>query len=200
MKTSFIGAAALGAAALFALAGSAQAQGYGLSGSAAGVCVLNGNQLVATSAVGKAVDARLKQLQAQVTSELTPEKTSIENDIKALQTAYAAATTAAARQPLQAREQALNTRANTYQQKVSQRQAEMQATTQKALQRISTEANPLIRQVGSQRACGVILDSGSVIDANPAMDITTAAVAALDAKITTFTFNRETVAAQAAGQ
>lgn len=203
MKTIFNAAAAVGVSATLAFAGSAQAQaqapqGFSLAGNVAGVCVLNGPQLVATSAVGKSVEARLKQLQQAVTSELTPEKTAIENEGKSLSAAAKAATTPAQQQPLQARAQTLDNRANAYQQKASLRSAELQATSQKALARINSEAVPVVRQVGAQRSCGVILDSSAVIEANPSMDITAAVIAGLNAKIQTFSFERENLAAQAA--
>jgi outer membrane protein len=203
MKTMFNAAAATGAAALLVFAGSAQAQtqapqGFSLGGNVAGVCVLNGPQLVATSSVGRAVEARLKQLQQAVTAELTPEKTAIENEGKSIAAAAKAATTAAQQQPLQARAQTLDNRANAYQQKAQLRSAELQATSQKALQRINAEAVPVVRQVAAQKSCGVVLDSSAVIEANPAMDITPAVIAGLNAKIQTVAFERENLAAQAA--
>lgn len=202
MKIISVGGALLSAVASLAVAGGASAQsapqGYSLTGQAPGVCVLNGRQLVGTSAVGKAVDARLKQLQQAVAAELTPEKNSIENEDKAISAAAKTATTAAQQQPLQARAQALSNRAGAYQQKAQIRSAEMAATEQKALARINNEAVPVVRQVAGQRNCGVIIEASAVVEANPALDITPAVVSGLDAKITTFDFQRENLAAQAA--
>ena len=49
----------------------------------------------------------------------------------------------------------------------------------------------MIRALYTQRNCGVLFDRQAVFAANPAMDVTDAAVAALNAKIQTFTFERE---------
>ena len=200
MTTKLFSAVALGAVAAFALTAPASAQSggnFGLTGAAPGVCLINSGVLISQSAVGKAVDARLKQLAAAVSSELSPEKTAIENEDKSLTAAAKAATTAAQQQPLQQRAQALGNRVNNYQQKASQREAELRATRDKALSRIGTEAQPVIRQVANTKACGVVLDTQGVLDANASADITAGVVTALNARISTFTFERENLAAQA---
>jgi outer membrane protein len=50
---------------------------------------------------------------------------------------------------------------------------------------------PLIRQAYQQKNCSVLLQRSAIVIANPAMDITPQVVAALNAKITTFAFDRE---------
>lgn len=197
MKSQLL-SAALAGAALVAFGAPASAQSYGLTANTPGICILNSGQLISQSAVGKAVDARLKQLGAQVNSELTPEKTAIETEDKSLAAALQAATTDASRQALGPRVQALETRIGNFQQKGSLRQAELQATQQKALAQVSDQARPAIKAVAAQKSCALVLDAAVVADANPAMDITAAAVAALDGRIKTLTFERERLDTQAA--
>lgn len=67
----------------------------------------------------------------------------------------------------------------------------MQATQQKAADRILSEIDPVEAQVYQQRNCSVLLSRQSVIAANPAMDITPVVITALNARISTLTFERE---------
>lgn len=204
MKSISFGAVALGAAATLALASGANAQaqgapqGYSLSANAPGICIVDTAEVIATSAVGKAVAARMNQLTTQVNSELNPEKTALDNERKSIDAAAKAATTQAQIQPLQQRQQAWTNRANALQQKAVLREAELRATEQKAVNRISTEAVPVLRQVAAQRSCAVLINSAAVVEANPSMDITAGVIAGLNAKIQTFAFERENLAAQAA--
>jgi outer membrane protein len=50
---------------------------------------------------------------------------------------------------------------------------------------------PLIYQVYQQKGCSVLLQRTAVVIANPAMDLTPQVIAALNAKITQFAFDRE---------
>jgi outer membrane protein len=50
---------------------------------------------------------------------------------------------------------------------------------------------PLISQAYQQKNCSVLLQRTAVVIANPAMDITPQVVAALNAKIIQFAFDRE---------
>lgn len=159
-----------------------------------GVCILDNQRAIATSAVGRAVQTRLQQLGQQVTAELQPQQTAITTEAQQLQAQ------AAALQPAQ-REQratALQTRYETFQRLVAQRQEEMQRTEVSALRRIATEMQPVVNTVYGQRGCGLLLERGSIVAANPAMDITDAVIQGLNGRIQTFTFERERLPAQAA--
>src|SRR5205085_7224714 len=68
---------------------------------------------------------------------------------------------------------------------------ELQATEQKALNRIGTEMDPLVRTAYQQKGCSLLVNRQAVVIGNPAMDITPAVVTALNAKITQFAFDRE---------
>lgn len=202
MQAKHFCAAVIGVATAIGLSAPASAQtaapSYGLTGSVPGVCVVNTNGVVAQSSVGKAMQARMQQLGAQVNAELNPEATAIQTEQKSLQEAARAATTAAQRQALEPRLQAFQTRGATLEQKVNQRNSELRATEQKALAKIAAEAMQAVRTVGNSRSCGIVLDAGSVAEANPAQDITAATVTALNGRMSTITFNRETLAAPAA--
>ncbi len=154
-----------------------------------GLCVMSMSQAIGQSTVGQYVSGRLKQIGAQVDSELSPEKTSIESDVRAFNAAKPTLDAAA----VQTRGQALQTRITAYSQKAELRQREIQATEQKAVNRIAQELDPIVQQVYQQRHCSVLFDRerGSVISANRSMDLTAEAVTGLNAKIQQFAFDRE---------
>lgn len=199
MSVKQISAAMVAVAAL--VAGQAQAQTAAPAAPAvrhgaaiAGLCTLSPEAVAGTSTVGKYVSTRLQQIAAQVNAELSGEKTAIDNEAKALQAAPQGGDQAA----LQTRLTALQTRAEAFNRKAGQREQEIQATEQKALARISTEMNPLVRTAYEAKGCSILLQREAVLMANPASDITPDVVTALNAKITQFTFDRERLDAQAA--
>lgn len=152
-----------------------------------GVCILSVNQAITTSTVGKYVSDRMNQIVAQVKAELTPEDTAIATDGRALEaqrTTLDAAT-------FQTRAQALQTRVNALRQKADLRQREVQATEQKSLNRIAQELDPIARQLYQQHRCSMLVNKDAVMIANPEMDLTTQAVASLNARIQQFAFDRE---------
>ena len=152
-----------------------------------GVCIFSSQRAVASSLVGKAVDARLKTIIQQVNAELNTERTGLDNEAKALD----AKKGTLAQDALEQQAAALQVKANAWQRKDQLRQKEVEATEQKALNRVYQELDTPIRQVYQSQKCSLLLDRESVMLANPAMDITDAVVAALDARIKTLTFDRE---------
>jgi len=152
-----------------------------------GVCVFSNEQAIGTSAVGKFVQERLKQIQGQVQAEVQGEAAALQADEKA----YLAQRGTLSSDVQQQRELSMQQREQQLQRKAELRNRELQATEQKALSRIAVEMNPLLRQVYSQRNCGLLLDQNAVFGANPAMSITPEVVRLLDAKITQFAFDRE---------
>jgi hypothetical protein len=82
-------------------------------------------------------------------------------------------------------------RANAWQRKGQLRQREVEATEQKQLARVYQELDPAIRQAYQAKTCSILIERESVLLGNPAMDITDAVVAAVDARIKTLTFDRE---------
>ena len=161
----------------------------------AGVCIFSSQRAVATSQVGKAVDARLKVIIAQVNAELTGERTTLDNDAKALDAKKATLDQSA----LEQQAAALQVRFNAWQRKGQQRQREVEATEQKQLARVYQELDPAIRQAYQAKSCAILIERESVLLGNPAMDITDAVVTAVDARIKTLTFDRERLDQAAAG-
>jgi hypothetical protein len=60
----------------------------------------------------------------------------------------------------------------------------------KVRERLGQEVEPLLQQVYQAKQCSVLID-GSVVFANPAMDLTSQLVTALNAKVTQFPIERE---------
>jgi Skp family chaperone for outer membrane proteins len=152
-----------------------------------GVCIFSSQRAIASSQVGKAVDARLKTIIQQVNAELTSERTTLDNDAKALDAKKATL----AQDALEQQAGALQVRANAWQRKGQLRQKEVEATEQKALGRVYQELDPAIKSVYQAKTCSLLLDRESVLLANPGMDITDTVVTALDTRIKTLTFDRE---------
>lgn len=151
-----------------------------------GVCTYNGDQAVQNSEVGKYVATRMQQIIAEVNAELTAEDTAIKNEAKAIDAARATAPA----DSLEARGANLQVRFNAFKRKQQLRQAEVQQTERKALMRVLQELDPIAVSVYQARNCSILLGDG-VLLGNPAMDITPQVVTGLNAKIKTFTFNRE---------
>ena len=150
----------------------------------AGVCLLSREAIFANVAVGKAASARLQELTRTAQAEIDAQRTPIETEARALE----GQPDNAANQP---RRQALATRFQTLQSQAAQVGREIEATRAKALERISTEAQPVIAQVYGQKNCGLLFDRNSALGGNFANDLTADVVRGLDARIQTITFERE---------
>ena len=161
-----------------------------------GVCVFSNERAVGTSTVGKYVIDRMKQLSTTANAEINAEKTSIETEGKSLQAQQATLSAEARNQ----RTQALQQRIAVLQRKAQVRGQELDATERKALSRVATEMDPIVRAIYQQRNCSLLLDRNGVLGANPSMDMTDAVVQQLNTKLTTFPFERERLEQQAAGQ
>ena len=178
-----VSAQAQSRAAAPAAAPAAVAQGPAIPG----LCVLSVNQAIAASQVGGFVRTRLDQIVAQVKAELSPDDTSISTDARALETQRPTLDAAT----YQKRGNDLSVRINNLRQKADQRNREVKATEDKALNRIAQELEPIAQTLYQQHHCSALLDKGSVMMANPDMDLTGSAVTALNGKIQQFAFDRE---------
>jgi Skp family chaperone for outer membrane proteins len=173
----------------------AQPAGQPLGGpQVAGVCLLSQQAVVANAKVGVAATARLKELAQQADQELQGERATLQSDAKALEGQKASLKPA----DFQARQQALATRAQAFDATVQQRSREIEATRTKALGQIAAQAQPVIASVYKAHNCGLLMDRTAVLGGNMTGDLTPDVVKGLDAKITTITFNRETLPAQTA--
>jgi outer membrane protein len=161
-----------------------------------GMCILSVNQAISTSTVGKYVSDRMTQIVTQVKAELQPEDTAIATDSRAL----AAKRSTLDQATFNSQAQAIEARANALRQKADLRQREVQATEQKSLNRIAQELDPIARQLYEEHRCSILVNRDSVMIANPAMDITSQAVAGLNSRIQQFAFEREHLDTTAAAQ
>jgi Skp family chaperone for outer membrane proteins len=156
-----------------------------------GVCLLSREAVFANAKIGVAATARLQQLATEAQAEVDAERRPIEADLTAFRTEAPRLTP----EQRQSREQALAARLAPVQAKAQQRSREIDATRAKALERISTEAQPVIADVYRQRNCGLLFERNTALGGNFTNDLTAAVVQALDARISTITFNRETLPA-----
>lgn len=184
-----------GGAAQTATAQPASAPAQSLGGpQIPGVCLLSQQAVLANAKVGVAATQRLKQLADAADAEIAAGRQPIQTDAQALQAQSASLKPA----ELEARRQGLATRVQALQQTADQRRREIEATRQKVLTRIATEAQPVIAAVYKAHGCGLLFDRNTVMGGNMAGDLTAAVVQGLDARITTITFDRESLPAQTA--
>jgi len=187
MKLLAIGAFAL--ASMTATTALAQSAGPANPGpNIPGVCVYFNQRLLATSAAGQAVQARMEQLATEVQGELQPYATTIQSEIQRLQGAGAAAT--------DADRQALQTRIQEAQQLEQTRENELRYTLAEQRRAISTAVEPILVRVYQERGCGILIDRESVFILNPAMDVTDTVIQQLNTALPTLSFNRLPVPVQ----
>jgi Skp family chaperone for outer membrane proteins len=158
----------------------------------AGFCIYSNARVLETSTVGKAFATRMQQLRAQAAAEVSGQQTALQNDEKVLQGKRATLSQeqfAQQAQPLAQREQTL-------QQTAEQRSRELQATYAHQVQRLGEQIEPLVRAAYEQHHCAVLLNGEAIMAGNPAMDLTDQVTQALNAKMTTITFDREAAPAQ----
>jgi Skp family chaperone for outer membrane proteins len=157
-----------------------------LGGSAVpGICMLSQPAVLANSKVGVAADQRLKQITAQAQAEINAERQAIEADGAKLKSGEA-----------DQRRTALVARARALQERAALRAREIEATKQKVLGRISVAAQPVIAQAYKSHNCGLLIERSTVLGGNMSGDLTAEVVRGLDAKLTTITFERESLSPQ----
>lgn len=149
-----------------------------------GVCLLSREAIFANAAVGKATSARLAELTTAAQAEIDARRPALETEARALEGQADNDSNRTRREALARNWQALQTQA-------AHSSREIEATRAKALERIATEAQPVIAQVYGQKNCGLLFDRGAALGGNFANDLTADVVRALDARIQTITFERE---------
>lgn len=150
----------------------------------AGVCLLSREAIFANAEVGKAASTRLQELTKAAQAEIDAERAPLETEAKALQGQPA-------NDQSRQRQDALAQRWQALQQKAGHNGREIEATRIKAMDRIATEAQPLIAQAYAARNCGLLLDRNGALGGNFANDLTPAVVQSLNGKLRTITFERE---------
>lgn len=159
-----------------------------------GLCVLSRQAVLANAKVALAAATRLRVLTDEAQKEIDTERKPVDADIQAYNAEQAKLTP----DQRQTRERALQARLDPLEAKARLRSSEIDATRAKAIERITTELQPVVAEVYAQRKCGMLVDRTSVIGGNMANDLTLSVTQALDAKIATISFNRETLPAAAA--
>ena len=142
--------------------------------------------------MGKAYLQRMQQLRAQAAAEISAQQTQLQTDEKALVAKRATLSPeqfAQQVQPFQQREQALNATAE-------QRSRDLQYTAAHQQERIAAAIQPLATTAYEQHHCAMLLNGEAVMAANPAMDLTQDITTALNGRMSTITFDRETAPAQ----
>ena len=161
-----------------------------------GVCLLSQDAVPANSKVAVAIDNRLKQIKAQAQAEVDAGRGPIDADLRTLQ-ADAVKTPAPPAAEIERRRDAIQARFQTLQVLADQRNREFDATRVKALNRLSIEMQPILAPIYKAHGCGLLLNRNAVMGGNMDGDLTAEVVKALDAKITTMTFDREVLPAAA---
>ncbi len=162
----------------------------------AGQCVIDIQQAMADSAMGKQASDRLGQLKAVVDSELQQQASALEAEMKSIQ-AQQKTVTAANKPALDAKAQQWLQKRDAFQAKVQQRQQEMQYTQQEAMAILFQKMVPHINTVVTAKSCATVVQADSLLHydapganngpsstfvyANPAMNITSSVVQKMDA-------------------
>jgi len=207
MKIRTLAVAGVAAGALLGLSGLAGAQPAAPAAPATpqiqithgpvipGVCYFNEQATIGKSLVGQAVVTRLQQLVGQVRAEISPQEQTFATDARAFEAARATLDAPTA----QKRAADLNLRRSNLDHLETQRQQELEYTQQHQLSRIDAELAQVLPGIYQTQHCSILINGQAVIFANPGMDLTNAAVTALNARIQTLTFDRETPPPQTGG-
>ncbi|MES1157129.1 MAG: OmpH family outer membrane protein [Alphaproteobacteria bacterium] len=175
-------AAALGAAPL-AVAQPAQS---------ASVIVLNIEQVIAQSDIGRDLNTKLSAIGQQMQGELQPEGTAIQTEQQAIQTAAQGKTEAQIRADtaLQSRGNALAQRIQAFRERQQNLARDFEYTQQMTLQDFNQQITPIVREVMTARGAGVVLDSQAVQIAEPQFDATNDVVQRLNQRLHTINVTR----------
>lgn len=150
-----------------------------------GVCMLSRGAVLSNSKVGKAADARLKQLAQQSRSQLDNQRKPLDQSIQQFQQKADSLSDS----ERQSQQQALQQRMQSLQKQAQELDARIRLTRNDATQRIAKVLDPLVADIYKKHNCGILLDRDSVLGGNSQNDLTSEAVSALDNKMTTISFN-----------
>ena len=144
----------------------------------AGLCVLDRQRIFNASKVGKEANDRYRDLRAAAQTTVSTEEAKIVGDAKLLQGQKGSLAPAA----FQDKITAINKRYQDLRTEAAQRGRALEATRRQVVGQISQAAQPAIVSVYRDRHCGVLVDQSSILAGNPAMNVTDAVIAGLDAK------------------
>ncbi len=155
-----------------------------------GLCILNRQGVFELSKVGKFANGRFKQLRDATQSAVSAEEAKLIADAKKLATQKGSLAPA----QFQQRQQQIADRYTGLRAHAAQDSRDMEATRQDIVTRVSKEAQPVILAVYQSRHCGVLLGREAVLAGNPALDVTSAVVQGLNARISSINVERKHIA------
>lgn len=151
---------------------------------------INYQRVLAESALGRDIQAKLGQVRQQIGTEaqaLQPEGQAIEQEGQRLQTALRNRTAEQIRNDPAA--QAFAQRQQQFQARASALQGDFECTQVLTLREFDRLVSPVVRSVMEARGAGIVLDSASAQLVLPEFDITTAVIQQLDQNQATRTAN-----------
>jgi len=161
-----------------------------------GLCLLSQQAVINNTKIGLAASLRLQQLTQQIRAELQSEEQPLQAAGQALEAQRATMKPAL----FQQKQQLLAERGQALQDTAQRRQRQLDLTRQKALNQIAEDERPLITQAYKSHNCGLLFDRTPVMGGNMTNDLTQSVVQALDARITTITFDLEPLPPESQGQ
>lgn len=181
VKTLFV----LGALSTFALAASATAQTPAAGPSAAtsgtvvaGVCTYWNEKVLQTSAPGKGMNDRLKQIAQQIQADLVNDENNLGAEQRRIE--------ALPKDQIEAQAGPFREKVGAYQQKRQSRGQDLQYTQAHQTQRLGAELDPILNQLYLEKGCSILFERNQYLFANQAMDITDVAIQRLNTKMPVF--------------
>jgi Skp family chaperone for outer membrane proteins len=183
--------AAMAMLALLTAAPAAQAAG-------ASVVVLNYENMVASSDVGRDMSTKLNQIGQQIQEELRPEAQAIQTEQQSIQQAASGMNEQQLRanSQLTQRIEALQQRANQYRQREITAARDLEYTRQMTLADFNRQITPHVREAMDAHNAGMVLDAAVVRLAASGFDITDEVVQRLNQRLRTIDVRRQSAPAQ----
>jgi Skp family chaperone for outer membrane proteins len=168
-------------------------------GQATTVVVVNYQRVLAESALGRDMAAKLQQVRQQVATEaqtLQPESESIEQERQRLQRAVGNRSVEQVRNDanLSSQFQALQTRVEQFQRRGQSLQGDFECTQAMALRDFNQTVSPIVRSTMESRGAGVVLDASNIQWVQPEFDVTSTVIQQLDQNHRTMNVARHALA------
>ncbi len=186
---SILSATAVAVAAI-AVTSDASAQRNRNNGQATTSVVINYQRVLAESAIGRDLQAKLQTVGQQLSAEaqtLAPEQQSIEQEAQRLQGSTRNQTPEQLRNNPQV--QALAQRQQALQARAAALQGDMECTSLLSRLEVNRLVEPVVRSVMQSRGAGIVIDASNVSVSSPEFDITATVIQQLDANQATRTVN-----------
>ena len=146
-----------------------------------GFCVFNRSIALGSSQAGLIATRQMQSLLDGIKTELLPQQQGVINDNRTLE----AARNSIAAAQYQQRLQSLQQRAQALQQLAQLRDAQLARTRLVVEQQIGQALQPILIEVINARKCGIVLDSGGLVGANPNTDLTSTVIQGLNRRLPT---------------